>query len=260
MNALPVIESIAIQGRRPRQPAQMADLRETVDVTATVRDAETNPDELAYQWTASVGTFTGNGRAVTWTAPESDPGADSLLGAVVTITLRVTEMYGHPGEAKTFTHSTTSTQTLLLHDSGKEIGDMSRRFLELFSTTSIKDSNVVMQDFKRAVCPKPDEVDSEREQVEAHFTNFRMNEYTIGPAQVSINFGGSCAVPGEFLPGDACSAVRVRWDSTGPGGRAVTSGVDHLTAVYAPADSRWWLCSSRYERDSSFTGHAFYSR
>ena len=238
----------------------MADLREIVDVTASVRDAETNIDELTYQWTATAGTITGTGRAVTWTAPNTDPDAGSLLGATVTITLQVTERYGHPGEAKTFSHTVTSTQTLVLHDSGTEIGEMSRRFLTLFSTTSIKDSNIVMQDFKRAVCPKPNEVDMEREQVEAHYSNYNMNSYDIGPAQVSINFGGSCPVPGEVLPGDACSAVRVRWDSTGPEGRAVSTGVDLLTAVYSTVDSRWWLCSSRYDRDSTSSGHAFYSR
>ena len=232
----------------------MADLRETVDVTATVRDTETDVAELTYQWTATAGTVTGAGRTVTWTAPES-----ASTPMVVTITLKVIELYGHPGEAKIFSQEVSATQTLALHDSAKEIGDMSRQFLTDFSTTSLQDANVVMRNFNRAVCPRPGEVDEERAQVESHYKNFVMNVYTIGPPQVSINFGGACAVPGEFLPGDACSAVRVLWDSTGATGRSVSTGVDLLTAVYSATDSRWWLCSSRFDPDTT-AGHAFYSK
>ena len=54
-----MIEGISVQGRRLLQPARMADLGEIVDVVATVRDAETNADELAFQWTATAGTFSG---------------------------------------------------------------------------------------------------------------------------------------------------------------------------------------------------------
>ena len=158
-----MIEGISVQGRRLLQPARMADLGEIVDVVATVRDAETNVDELTYQWTATAGTFSGTGRTVTWTAPSS-----ASTPAIVTITLKVTELYGHPNEAKTFSQDVSATQTLSLHDSVKEVGDMSRQFLTDFSTTTLKDSNVVMRNFNRAICPRPSEVDNERDQVENH--------------------------------------------------------------------------------------------
>ena len=255
VNALPVIDSISVQGRRPRQPARMADLGETVDVTAAVRDAETNIEQLTYQWSATAGTFSGTGRTVTWTAPTA--GATPM---VVTVTLKVVELYGHPGEPRNFSQDVSATQTLSLHDSGKEVGDMSRQFLIDFSTTSLQDyTNVVMRNFNRAVCPRPREVDDERDQVESHYKSYVMNAYTVGPAQVSINFANSCPVPDGFLPADACAAVRVLWDSTGPEGRRVTSGVDLLTAVYSTADARWWLCSSRFAHDT-IAGHEFYSK
>ncbi len=41
-NALPSIDAITAQGRRTRQPARFADLREAIDVAATVRDTETS--------------------------------------------------------------------------------------------------------------------------------------------------------------------------------------------------------------------------
>lgn len=225
----------------------MADLRETVDVAATVTDAETPVDQLTYQWTATAGTFSGTGRQVTWTAPDS-----ASTPTTVTITLRVVETYG-----TNQSHQVTATQTVALHDSAAEVGRMSREFLIAFSTTSIKDWQVVMKDFNRSACPVPSEYDDEKEQVENHYTNFTMHDFDVGGAGVTLAFGGTCAYG---LPGDACVTVPVMWDSTGPSGRSSTSGIDHLTAVYSTAGTRWWLCSSRYEVPTSAAGHAFYSR
>src|SRR5688572_16117677 len=255
VNSLPVIDAITVQGRRQGQPAQFADVRETLDVVAIVRDAETPIDELVYQWTATAGTFTGTGRTVTWTAPDS---ASTPPGGV-TLTLKVIEAYGHPGQAKTFSQDVSGTQTVALHDSAKEIGDMSRQFLVDFSTTSLKDWQVVMRNFKRSACPVPREYDDERASVIDHYTNYTMHDYQVGPATVAVRFGGACATQGDLLPADACVSVRVMWDSTGPNGRGTTTGIDQLSAVYAVADSRWWLCSSRYEADTTF-GHGFYSQ
>jgi len=254
VNALPSIDNITVQGRRLRQPPRFADLRETVEVSANVRDAETPAEELAYQWSATAGTFSGSGRTVTWTAPEA-----ATTPTSVTITLKLVESYGHPGGPKLFSQEVSGTQTVALHDSGREVGDMSRQFLTDFSTTSIKDWQVVMRNFKRSVCPVPGEFDDERQSVENHYTNFTMHNYEIGPPTVSVNFGGACAAANAVIPGDACAAARVMWDSTGPDGRGSTTGVDHLTAVYSSADTRWWLCSSRYAADTT-AAHGFYGR
>src|SRR5918993_1514043 len=70
-NTRPAIDSITVQGRRPKQPARFADVREAIDVSAVVRDPETPIEELTYQWSATAGTFNGTGRAVTWTAPDA---------------------------------------------------------------------------------------------------------------------------------------------------------------------------------------------
>ena len=253
-NAVPSIDTITAQGRRTRQPARFADLGEAIDVSATVRDSETSLDELVYQWSATTGTFTGSGRNVTWTAP-----AAATTPGTVTLTLKVIENYGNPGQPKIFSHEVTGTQTIALHDSVKEVGDMARQFLIDFSTTTLKDWQVVMRNFNRSVCPRPSEFDDERVSVVDHYTNFTMHAFDVGPASVNINFGGSCSVPGDQLPGDACVSSRVMWDSTGPKGRASTRGIDLLTAVYAAADRRWWLCSSRYAADSTLDA-SFYSR
>lgn len=251
-NTLPAIDGITVQGRRPRQPARFADVRETIDVSAAVRDAETPLEELTYQWTATAGTFSGTGRVVTWTAPDS-----IAQPTTVTLTLRVIEAYGHPGQAKIFSQDTTSTEMLALHDSVAEVGKMTKDFLEAFSQPkTITDWRQVMQDFNRSVCPVPAEYDDERASVEEHIQNFTMHAYEIGQPGVAVNFGGVCSFA---LPGDACASARAMWDSTGPGGRDTARGVDHVTAVYSRTDRRWWLCSSRFEPDDT-AGPRFYSR
>lgn len=255
-NAMPSIDGITVQGKRPRQPARFADLRETIDVSAAVRDTETPVEELVYQWSATAGTFSGTGRTVTWTAPDS-----ASTPTTVTLTLKVIENYGHPGQAKVYSQEVTSTVAVALHDSAKEVGEMSVRFLTEFSKPQTnRDWRDVMRDFSRERCPDPGEFDDERRSVENHIANFTMHSYDVGPPAVTVDFGGRCI----NVAGDACASVRVRWDSTGPhsgGGvsRRVTTGVDHVGAIYSPTDARWWLCSSRFDGDTSL-GHSFYSR
>jgi hypothetical protein len=252
-NAAPVIVSIAVQGRRASQPARMADLRETVDVMATVTDAETSVAQLTYQWTATAGTFSGTGRQVTWTAPDSASTPSS-----VTITLRVVENYG-----SNLSHQVTSTQTVALHDSSKEVGDMAVRFLTEFSKPQTnQDWRDIMRDFdlQGGTCPDPSLVSNERDDVENHYENFVMHDYAIGQPRVSLAFAAGCAVPGRTLrPGDGCAEASVRWDSTGPGGRGTSAGINHLSAAYSAAAARWYLCSSDFVPTAT-AGHQFYSK
>ncbi|HVL66027.1 MAG TPA: hypothetical protein VM364_02065 [Vicinamibacterales bacterium] len=264
VNAAPNIESITVQGRRRRQPAAVADIRETVDVSATVRDSETPVEQLVYQWTASVGTFTGTGRAVTWTAPDSvDKSIREPL--TVTITLKVIEHYGHPGQAPAWSHEVTATTSVRLHDSVREIGDMSRLFLDKFSQPqTIRDWREVMSDFDLdgGTCPDPRQVDAEKDDVIRHYTHFVMHRYEIGAANVSVDFGEGCHVPLRgWRPGDACVRVPVFWDSTDTrdNTRGISTGTDWISAAYSVPKSRWFLCSSDFP-PSNTLGHSFYAR
>ena len=248
-NTPPTITSITVQGTRTGQPANFADVGDAIPVVATVTDVESNVDTLQYNWSATQGSFTGTGRSVSWVAP---PVIDQRVS--VTITLEVVERFGTNQENKV-----TRTATLSLHDSRKEVGDMSVRFLTEFSKPQTNQSwQDIMRDFKASACPDPGEVEGEREDVIRHYTNFTMHSYQISPAQVTIGFGGACF---EGVKGDACVSVAVVWNSTDKrnGQRATTTGTDHLTASFSTPDDRWWLCSSRFR--SPFTlGHPFYMR
>jgi hypothetical protein len=253
-NNPPVIDSIAVQGTRRNEPPNFADIAEIVDVTAQVRDDETAVAQLQYNWTATAGTFTGTGARVSWQAP-----ATTTTPMTVTLTLDVVERYNTTQE-----HRVSKTATVDLHNSSKEIGDMSVRFLTEFSKPQTnKDWRDIMRDFNAARCPQPGEVDDERDQVVNHYENFFMHNYRIDPARVTLDFGGSCSYPPPpaVKRGDACAAVSVMWDSTNnkTKARLTTVGTDYLPATYSAADRRWWLCASYFQGASSL-GHSFYSR
>jgi hypothetical protein len=240
-NAAPTIDSISAQGRRSKEPPRFADVNETIDLSATVTDPETAADELVYEWTASTGTINGSGGTVTWTAPDT-------IGApeTVTITLKVVENYGYPGQAKIYSQEVSATQTLSLHDSANEVGEMSRQFLLDFSDTNIKDWRHVMRNFNAAACPQPVEVEKEKDDVVRNYTGYQMVDFRIGRPRVSVNFGGVCEFRGTL--GDACAVVPSYWDSIqlSSGARASVNGDDIIAAAYSSKDARWWLCASDY--------------
>jgi hypothetical protein len=241
-NNLPVVDSITVQGSRLHEPANFADASESVAVAAKVHDDETAADQLQYAWTATAGTFTGTGPNVTWVAPSSVSSP-----ADVTITLKVTEKYG---TNQAFEHSVEATAKLSLHDSVKEVGDMSRQFLLDFSDTTIKDADRIMRNFGgTGTCPNPSAPKDERDEVITHYTFFRMLNYRVDQASVTTNFGSTCPTVHGHKPVDACAYVGVMWDSidTRDNSRVPNAGTDQITASYSPRDARWFLCSSDYD-------------
>lgn len=237
-NSAPVIQGIAVQGNRPRQPANFTDLGEAVDVTATVRDDETAAEQLQYNWTASTGTFNGTGARVTWQAP-----ASASTPAEVTLRLELVERYG---QNQAFEHRVSSTARLSLHDSVKEVGEMARQFLLDFSDSSLRDVAYVMRNFGSR-CPDPREVANEQNDISNNRANFRIISSRIGEPRVTVNFGGSC--PFRFKTGDACAVVPAFWESIDlrTNQRGAVDGNGILAASYSSSDARWWLCSSDYD-------------
>lgn len=251
-NTVPVIGSIAIQGTRAKEPANFADLGETLPVTATVTDAETAVDQLQFVWTATAGTFSGTGASVSWKAPSAAPApATGVTPATVTITLTVIEKYGATLQLQ---NSTSKTAEVSLHDSVTEVGTMSRQFLVDFSDTNLKDPDFIMRNFKAAACPQPSEVQSERDDVVKNYTFYRMQNFRIDQPAVTVNFGGVCPFRGKR--GDACAVVGVFWDSidTRDNSRVPNAGNDIIAAAYSTLEKRWWLCASDYDGKNLLTG------
>ncbi len=244
-NALPVIDSFTVQGTRvAKEPANFADLGEAITVSAAVHDDDTPAAQLEYQWSASLGTFSGSGASVTWTAPSS--GSTPMD---VTITLKVVDHFGFAGQTPAFTQSVTGTTMLSLHDSVTEVGTMARQFLLDFSDSSVP-VDQVMRNFDMSCQLAQDE----RDQVVFNRASFHIEKWTIGPPTVTVPFGNSiCPVPGRFQRGDACSAVPSHWESTIFANKhyQIADGIDYVSAYYHADIKSWKLC------DSEFPGTCF---
>jgi hypothetical protein len=233
-NASPVVTSILVKGILAREPAQYATLGETVNVTATVTDAETPVNQLTYEWSSSVGgTFGSNAPTTTWTAPATLPGTTPVNA---TLTLTVVERVD-----ATRNNRVTATSVVDLHNSPKEVGDLAILFLEDFSKQLPVEN--VMRNFT-ATCPEAAE---ERAQVEANNATNEVMAYSIDHRHTTtVPFGGTCPFIGRNPRGDACAQVAVSWTSKkkSTGAVGTNSGVDQVTALLE--DGRWKLCASDY--------------
>ena len=233
----PVIDGITAQGARPNEPAGFADVGQPIAIAATVRDPDTPIDQLQFTWTADLGAFSGTGANVTWSAP-----ADSPTPRTVTLSLTVADNIG----------SATSSVSVSLHNSVKEVGDLAREFLLDFSNSALS-PEYVMRNFStgaRCVTPR----DKEFADVVKNRTFYRIESYTIGESKVNLQFN---SIPCSYrleepFGGDACAVVPATWKSlclvTNPecvaGEHTVADGLDYVTEVYE--NSRWRLCGSAY--------------
>ncbi len=237
-NALPVIEAVTAQGRRTREPASFADLGETIDVSARVRDDETAVTDLEYEWSASAGTFEGTGAKVAWRAP------DALTTPVdVTLTLKVTERFGYPGGAKVYSQNVSGTVAVSVHNSAREIGEIGRQFLLDFSDSNIRDISSIMRNFIPGCYGTKEETD----QVTENRRRYKIIESSVGEPKTTVNFGGVCPYDGK--KGDACTAVPVYWKSIDldRNKTEAVTGTGWLASYYVPATKRWGLCDSSFE-------------
>lgn len=228
----PVIQSVTAQGTRPNEPKNFADLDEGVTVTAVVQDPDTAPERLTFEWTAEVGTFSGTGSTVTWRSP-----ADASTPKAIVLNVKVSD----PGS-----NSTSGSATVSLHNSRKEVGDLSRQFLLDFSD-SLKPAVFVVRNFTKSLRCEADR-DEEFNEIETNRITYFITSSSIGSATVNIGFA---SLPCSYFSrdGDACASVPSTWDSVcAPGvtctpGR--TQGIDYVTAVYEGTE--WKLCSSFFQ-------------
>lgn len=260
-NTPPLVGALSALGPRMNQPAGMADLDETLLVGATVTDAETAPAALVYEWTATVGTFSGAGAALMWRAPSVLPSTP----ADTTLTVTVIERYVEPdaqGLPVAREHRVTRTTVVRIHDSSAEIRGMAERFLRLFSMSTVPTAEV-LSDFS-PTCDGGAGRRDEAIDVDFNRCAFTITSFNVGSAQPpAFHFGGRCTLIQKAQPrSDACTLVPVRWVSTikanalscpgaagrgdiVPGRQTTAEGLDQVTAVYE--GGRWRLCHSTFD-------------
>ncbi|HTD86888.1 MAG TPA: hypothetical protein VK850_09960, partial [Candidatus Binatia bacterium] len=153
-----------------------------ITLTAVVSDQETPIDQLKFVWTANAGTFTGDGAIVQWRAPKG-----IKTPADVDIKLTVTETYGSPDASgvRPQNVASSSVPAIRVHDSPKELGDLSVQFLSDFANSSIPASTCV-RDFSDSCRGKAEE----RGDIEANRVHFDILSSSLSLKSVVVASSG----------------------------------------------------------------------
>jgi hypothetical protein len=255
-NNPPTIVSVTGQGTRTNSPPGFADFGEEINLTAVVQDREAQPQDLSYEWTATAGTFSGNGPTVRWRAPASTGSLTTSLTVSVTVVERYNDADPATGLPIPKENRVSRSTVISVHDSAREIGNMARQFLLDFSDSSIRDISFILRNFSDT-CPAKVE---EGNDITDNRKNFKITAFSIGPPVVTVGFGGTC--PFRARPGDACAQVPADWTSIYlPNGTIQhVIGTDQVVAVYRANEGGWRLCESDFNGSGGNTGFRTFIR
>jgi len=219
VNNPPTIQSIAAG-------SVDVDADQSIQLTATVSDAETAPSALTYQWssTPTGGTFTGGGAQVRWKAPANSPDA-------YTIGLTVVETFKSEGVTK----ENRVSSSVQVRPSDLAVRALVSTFLTDFATFSTSAAQCV-RNFSDKLCSsgKASELSDisgnrSRSGVQIESGTFTISSVTFNGALTAADILAPCAFTDRFSNGS----------------RVTNGGVCHMTAVYdAP---KWYLCTSNFD-------------
>lgn len=254
-NTPPVVSALTVQPPRLNQPVTLATIGDRMSLTVSVNDAETPASQLTYEWTATpnIGTFSGTGPAVQWTAPAATTAPQSVA-LMLTVVERylVPDTQGLPVQRE---HRVQRTAVVKVHDTVKEVSDMAVDFLTLFSNSNITSPEAVLHNFSKT-CDDGSGYLEEYGDVVYNRENFLILNHTITPPTVfEYAFGSRRACTRrDGTPGDVCVEVPVQWTDRNKTTNAINtaSGIDYVTGVYENA--QWRLCHSRWTAFSTLTG------
>jgi hypothetical protein len=243
VNTAPQIKSISVSDAR-------AEVGTPITLTATVEDQETPVANLTYAWTADTGTFTGTGTVVTWVA-----GQDAKTPADVILTLTVTERY--TSGSTTAENKATSTTNVHLNNSGKELADLSLRFLGDFATSSVSPEKCVSE-FSDTCNGKKDELKDiidNRHDFLILASELRTTGVDIAASRTAATVHTLCSFTSRVITSDPWS----EGCKNDPGsclfnGVGTAQGDCVTTSVYE--QGRWWLCTSKFNPTGSLTRFA----
>jgi hypothetical protein len=212
-----------------------------VTVTAVVEDQETAPANLTYTWSAPTGAFTGAGAVVTWS-----PGTDANTPADYVLTLTVTERYA--SGSTTAENTATSTLTVHVNNSPKELADLSLRFLGDFADSRVSPDKCVSEFTDTCHGDKEDEFDDifkDRHDFLHLKSTLRHTSLSISGDRRSATVHTFCSFTSRVITMNPISQGCL--DNPGSckfGGEGTAEGDCWTTGVYETG--RWWLCASHY--------------
>lgn len=247
VNTPPQIKSITV-------PDGRAEVGTPVTVTAVVEDQETPVANLTYAWTADAGTFAGTGAAATWLPP-----AGAKTPADYVLTLTVTERYTSGGG--TAENKASSTASVHVNDSLKELAEMSVRFLNNFATSSVSPETCTSEFSDICGAGKKDELSNIRENrhdFQVLSAIVRPTSVELPPARLTAKVHTFCTFTSRVITtqpqtGGCQVAGACPFNSV-----QTVEGDCWTTNVYD--QGRWWLCESHFTPKGSLTdfGRAFF--
>jgi hypothetical protein len=241
VNTPPVVEGIEISATR-------VEVNTDVTLTASVRDADTPPSQLTFEWSADGGTFTGQGATVTWKAPTDRP-----TPADYVIRLAVVERYTGQGGLLIENRGTGSSNAIRVHDSVREMSDLVMTFLTEFASSTPPD--VCVRNFSSTACAqgRADEladVIKDRRYYQSLGSRVRIANVTFDQPRLRSNVTAPCEFTSRVVecePGVPNCRV---------GDVGTSRGDCLLTGVYE--QQRWWLCTSNFRATSIAPGFRFF--
>jgi hypothetical protein len=237
-NAAPQIKSLTASDTR-------AEVDVPITLTSVVEDAETPNANLTFAWTADTGTFSGTGSSVTWVA-----GQNATTPADVVLTLTVTERYT-TGSTQAENKVSSST-TVRLNNSPKELREMSLRFLGDYANSRISPEQCVSE-FSDSCRGKKDELEDiqdTRHDYEHIGSTLRHTSLTVNTNRTSATVHTFCSFTVRVIttqPRDEpCQNGKCPLGSIGS-----STGDCWTTNVYEKG--RWWICESHFTPIPSLT-------
>jgi hypothetical protein len=230
VNLAPVVDSIALSSDR-------VEVDNEITVTATVTDQETPVEQLKFEWKAPAGTFTGEGATVKWRAPK-----DIKTPADYEISLTITEAYGTPDSSgkRQQNVATAPAPAVRVHNSQKELGDMSLQFLSDFANSSIPAATCV-RDFTDSCKGKSEErgdIEANRVHYEILSSSLTLRSVNVATNGLSASMTVACSFTSKIKACDAGDKTCVVGDL------GTARGDCLLTGKYE--NRRWWLCDSHF--------------
>ena len=245
VNQPPQIESVTVSTNR-------TEVDTSVTVTATVRDPETPIEQLGFEWLADAGAFSGQGPSVTWTVPKGAPTPNDYA-----VTVTVTETYG-PANAQGVRSSNVvkaSSSAVRVHDSPRELSELSMRFLSDFANSAVPASTAV-REFTDSCGGKAEEridIEENRIKFEILSSSLSMKNVSVSSDRQRANTTVACTFTSKrvkCLPNDPPSC-RV-------GDVGTVTGDCLLTERYE--QNRWWLCTSGFDGRVTGSLRGFFGR
>jgi hypothetical protein len=234
-----------------------SDARAEVDIpitlTAVVEDAETTVANLTFAWTADTGTFSGTGPTVTWTA-----GQNAVTPADVVLTLTVTERY--TSGTTQAENKVSSTTTVRLNNSPKELREMSLRFLGDFANSKMSPDQCVAE-FTDSCRGKKDELEDiadNRHDFEIIGSTLRHTSLAVAPSRTTATVHTFCSFTSRVIT-DSPREEDCRNGRCPKGSVGSVQGDCWTTNVYEKG--RWWICESHFSSGASLTsvGRAYFN-